>query len=130
MKNIAFYLGIGTLFTHELDAMPNHEWRVLPLLSSLSDAVGEMAFVIAHVPLFFVVIAFVASLDRRVRRRARQIASAFLIVHAALHFAFSGADAYEFSSWLSVTLVYGAAVCGLGYFLAQYLDNQRAADGQ
>ena len=29
---MAFYLGLGSLFTHEIDAIPNHEWRGLPLL--------------------------------------------------------------------------------------------------
>jgi len=28
IKNTAIYLGIACLFTHELDAMPNHEMRV------------------------------------------------------------------------------------------------------
>ena len=127
MKCGFFYLGLSLLFTHELDAMSNHEWRVLPLLNLLSDSVGEMTFVIAHIPIFFIVIAFVASLDRRVRRRARQLASAFLIVHAVLHFAFSGAEGYEFSSLLSVTLIYGAAICGAGYFLAQYFESPPSA---
>ncbi len=32
IRNVAFYCGFGALFTHELDAMTNHEWRVLPLV--------------------------------------------------------------------------------------------------
>ena len=28
---------MGSLFTHELDAVPNHEWRGMPLLQSLPD---------------------------------------------------------------------------------------------
>lgn len=38
MKSTSFYLGLALLFTHEMDSMPNHEWRVLPLLGSLSDS--------------------------------------------------------------------------------------------
>ena len=37
---------MGTLFTHELDAMLNHEWRVLPLTSWLSDEIGMIVFVL------------------------------------------------------------------------------------
>lgn len=29
--------------------MPNHEWRVLPMLRSLSEPNGEMAFLLAHI---------------------------------------------------------------------------------
>ena len=122
MKNAIFYLGLGLLFTHELDAMPNHEWRVLPILRSLSDSAGEMAFLIAHVPIFALVIAFVASLDLRTRSLARAIASGFLIVHAILHYLFSGHSAYEFSSALSSILIYGAALCGVGYFVAARME--------
>ena len=31
MKDVIFYLGLGAPLTHELDAMTDHEWRVLPL---------------------------------------------------------------------------------------------------
>jgi hypothetical protein len=97
MKNPAFYLGLALLFTHELDSMPNHEWRLLPFLGSLSDATGEKTFLIAHIPIFALVIAFVASLNPKTRAMARDIVSGFLIVHALLHYLFSRSPAYEFS---------------------------------
>jgi hypothetical protein len=37
MRDLAFSLGLGSPFTHELDAVPNHEWRGLPLLETLPD---------------------------------------------------------------------------------------------
>jgi hypothetical protein len=122
MKNPAFYFGLALLFTHELDSMPNHEWRVLPFLGSLSDATGEMTFLIAHIPIFALVIAFVASLNLKTRAMARDIACGFLIVHAFLHYLFSVNPAYEFSSLLSSILIYGAAFCGAIYFIANWLE--------
>ena len=122
MKSIFFYLGLALLFTHELDAMPNHEWRVLPLLSGLRDSVGRATFVIAHVPIFGIVIAYIASLNLKVRSAARDIASGFLIAHALLHFAFSGHSAYEFGSSLSSILIYGAAGFGLLYFVVRWTE--------
>jgi hypothetical protein len=116
--DVSVYLGLGLLFTHELDAMPNHEWRVLPLPGMLSEAAAQNVFVIAHVPIFAIVIALVASLDPRTRGLARIFASAFLLLHAGLHLACSGAPAYEFDSPLSSVLIYGAAVCGAVFFLA------------
>lgn len=124
MRNIVFYLGLGILFTHEMDAMPNHEWRVLPILNALPDATGEFAFLIAHVPLFAVVIAFVASLNIKTRELAQKLASGFLIVHAALHFAFSGHADYEFSSFTSSLLIYGAAFCGAVFFVMLLVERK------
>ena len=122
MKSVAFYLGLALLFTHELDALPNHEWQVLPLLRDLTDSAGRDIFVIAHIPIFAVVVAFIASLNLKTRSIARDIASGFLIAHALLHFAFSGHAAYQFSSSLSSILIYGAALCGLLYFLGRWME--------
>ena len=125
MKNVLFYTGLALLFTHELDAMPNHEWRVLPVLNSLSDSVGEQTFVLLHVPLFAVVIGLIASLNRRVRARARIVVSGFLVAHGVLHFLFSGHPAYEFFSTMSSALILGAAGCGLAYLIAAFLARSR-----
>jgi hypothetical protein len=124
MKSFVFYLGLALLFTHELDAMPNHEWQVLPLLSHLTNSVSRITFVIAHIPIFAVVIANIASLNLKTRLLARDISSGFLIVHAMLHFFFSGHSAYQFSSLLSSILIDGAALCGLLYFLSRWMQQK------
>lgn len=115
MKERFFYLGIGLFFTHELDAMTNHEWRVLPLTSWLGDDMGRLVFVAAHVPLFAILVALMASLNSVVRSRTRVWLSAFLVLHSMLHAGFVMHDNYEFSSLLSNVLIYGAAMCGLLY---------------
>ena len=121
MKIIVFYLGLALLFTHELDSMPNHEWRVMPILNYLSDATGKAVFLLAHIPIFAVVVAFVASLDEKVRSRARGIFCGFLVVHTLLHSVFSANPDYEFSSLISSVLIYGAGLCGVLYLLGDYL---------
>jgi hypothetical protein len=124
MKNGIFYLGLGMLFTHELDAMTNHEWRVLPILRALSDDLGANIFVLAHVPIFAIVIACVASLNPKVRAKTRLIASGILAIHSVLHGFFSGHAAYEFSSPASMFFIYGAASLGLLYLLADFLERR------
>ena len=126
MKNLFFYLGLALLFTHELDSMPNHEWRVLPLLRSLSDSAGESVFILAHIPIFALTIACVASLNQRTRKLARDIGSGFFILHAVLHVLFSGHPDYEFATPLSSLLIFGAAIFGMAYFLSAKL---RPTDG-
>ena len=122
IKNIAFYLGIGTLFTHELDAMPNQEWRVLPLTSWMPNEIGMIVFVWLHIPLFAFLIALISSADRKIRDRSKLGISIFLIVHSLLHALFMKHIHYEFSSILSNTLIFGAALCGLIYLVLEYKE--------
>ena len=115
MKDIVFYVGLGTLLTHELDAMPNHEWRVLPLIRELPDDMGMMVFVAAHVPLFAALIALVASLKPRTRALSRSGVCIFLIVHGLLHVLFIAHPDYEFASLMSQTLIFGGSILGAAY---------------
>ena len=128
IRNLAFYLGAGALFTHELDAMTNHEWRVLPLTAWLPEEIGRTAFVALHVPLFAALIALLASRDERVRRRSMFALGAFLVVHAGLHAAFSGHPHHEFSSALSLALIYGGALCGVVHLVSELYGGASARD--
>lgn len=119
MKDIVFYLGLGTLLTHELDAMPNHEWRVLPLVGALPDDVAPIVFVALHVPIFAALLALVGSSDPRTRSLSRLGVGVFLVVHGLLHVAFMGHAAYEFSSLLSQTLIFGGAAFGALYLVLE-----------
>ena len=119
MKDIAFYLGVGALFTHELDAVANHEWRALPLMRALPDELGMRVFLIAHVPLFALAIAGIASRNQRISNIARLTIGTFLVVHGVLHALFANQPGYEFSSTLSNVLIFGGAACG-AIFLALF----------
>ena len=126
MKNLIFYLGMGALFTHEIDAIPNHEWRVLPLIRSLPDDIGMFVFVFAHVPLFALLIALVASKNDRTRTRSRLIISGFLVLHGLLHALFLHHPNYEFSSLLSNTLIFGGAALGAAYLGLEFRSANEA----
>lgn len=110
-----FCLGVGLLFTHELDAMQNHEWRVLPLTSWLSEESGRTIFVLIHIPLFAVLIGLISSQNELIRQRTKFWISVFLIIHGLLHAAFITHEHYEFESLLSNVLIFGGAICGLLY---------------
>lgn len=112
MKNTIFYLGMGALFTYELDAMTNHEWRILPLLNLLPDDTGMSLFILAHIPLFGVLIALVAASNPTVRQRTRFALSAFLIINGMLHALFMSHPNYEFHSIISNILIFGGGVLG------------------
>lgn len=112
LKDAAFYLGMGLLFSHELDAVPNHEWRGLPLLGTLPDETAMAVFIAAHVPLFAVLIAVVASPNARLRAYSRIGIAAFLVVHGVLHATKLGTAGYEFDSALSDALIFGGGAMG------------------
>ena len=129
MKETAFYLGLGALLTHELDAMSNHEWRLLPGLGGLPDDTAMTVFVALHVPLFALLIGLVASTRPGVRRVSRLVVAGFLVVHAGLHLWFTGRPEYEFSSLLSETLIFGGALCGALYLVLATRDRPETISG-
>ena len=114
-KSFVLNVGVAFLMTHELDAVMNKEWLVLPLTNWLSPAVGYQVFLWFHVPLFTVILALFSASSNRLRRIAASTLSVFLIVHAGLHWLFSGHEHYEFSSISSNLLIYGGAVFGVFY---------------
>jgi len=122
MKNVYFYLGIGILFTHELDAMSNFEWKMIPLLRSLPEMAGMNVFLLLHVPLFAILIGLIASKNERLRRLSRIIVSIFLLIHAGLHILFSSDVNYTFTSTISNALIYGGALFGGLYLTTSFRD--------
>jgi len=110
-----YWAMVAALFTHELDAVKRHEWRVLPLTSFLPDRVGEQVFIWTHLPLFWLILW----LDERSAMSWVRIGlSAFAIVHVWLHWIFRRHPANEFnnpSSWALIVLigVLGALYLGL-----------------
>lgn len=90
---------IGAFFTHELDAVKRHEWRILPLMRALPERLGEQVFIWCHVPLFALLL-WGGEGDSGVATRVGL--AVFAIVHVGLHILFRRHPAYEFnnpSSW-------------------------------
>ena len=124
MRHVIFYLGLGTLFTHELDAMTSYEWRILPILGSLPDQMGMTVFLLAHIPLFAVIVALVASGNERTRDLSRLVVSGFLLLHAVLHIWFSSDPNYGFVSDVSNWLIFGGAGLGAIYLALTYRESR------
>ena len=125
---MVFYLGLGTLFTHELDAMTSYEWRLIPILRSLPEAMGMTAFLIIHIPLFAGIIALIASSNDRTRRLSRIAASWVVLLHAALPIWFSSNPSYGFVSTISNWLIFGGAGFGAIYLTLSYNEYRSSKD--
>ena len=123
MSRWIFPLGLAILLTHEMDAMTHTEWRVLPLTSWLPEGVAQVVFVVMHVPLYALLLWFCFHSRPSVRKAWRFGVGAFLIVHLGLHLLFSGHPHYTFSGPLSLSLIWGAAICGALYLLLRRRDD-------
>ncbi len=122
MKATSFYLGLGSLIAHELDSIPNHEWRVLPLIRALPDDIGRQLFIAAHVPIFAILIGMLASENPKIRKSSRIGISVFLVIHVLLHFLFKSHPDYEFSSLVSNLFIISAGIFGAVYLIFEGRD--------
>lgn len=117
MKDIWFLLGLGFITTHELDAVRQHEWRLLYLLRSLPEALAANVFIALHVPLFAGLVWLTHRPQPQWREASRRVLMAFLIIHVGLHLRLSGHALYTFHSPLSQALIFGGGLCGALYLL-------------
>ena len=116
MDEVLFILTLALLFTHELDAIARHEWRMFPFIRRLDDAKGFAVFTLAHVPIFALILwlGFGAGGASAI---ARNVVSAFAVVHVGLHVWFARHPANEFNNALSQTLIWGAGTAGALYLV-------------
>ena len=125
MHAVLYYLGLACFFTHELDAVTHAEWRLLYVLGNLPDVTASPLFVALHVPLFFTILWLSHHRLPRIRDGTRTAVSAFLVVHAVLHFSLSSAPHYEFHGALSKALIVSAAAFGFAHFLTRWRSRRR-----
>lgn len=111
--DLLFFTGFAFLVCHELDAVAQAEWRLLPFLSGMNDTDAYAVFVALHVPLLALVLWWTGSTVLRTRRRSQLLVDAFLVIHAALHTALRSHADYTFHTALSEVCIYGAAALGL-----------------
>lgn len=110
--DLLFFVGFSLLACHELDAVAQAEWRLLPILAGMADEQAYLWFVGLHIPLFALLMWWVGSTSAPTRRTAQLAVDAFLVVHAGLHFALRHHSDYTFHSSLSELCIFGAAVVG------------------
>ncbi len=110
---------LATMFTHELDAMTQSEWRLIYILRSLSDEQGRWWFVALHIPFFWGLIALTHHPNEHVQRVIRICFAVFCIVHALLHWRLASDPLSTFSSPLSWGLILGAAALGAAYLVME-----------
>jgi FlaA1/EpsC-like NDP-sugar epimerase len=109
-----FVLTLALFFTHELDAIARHEWRMFPVMSRLDDRQGFVVFLLAHVPIFALILWF-SFAPTAVGAAVRIIVAAFAIIHIGLHRIYRRHPANEFNNAVSQALIWGTGIAGALY---------------
>ena len=106
-----FYAGLIFITIHEMDAIRCKEWRIFPGLSLLNDNLGYKIFMLAHIPLYFLIYWQLKNDD--LREPFIHGMSIFFIVHVGLHLLLLNNKKNEFKDWISWLFIVGAGVFGL-----------------
>ncbi len=105
-----FYLALTFIFLHEMDAIRCKEWRIFPGLSLMNDFWGHLIFMLAHIPLFYLLFWQLTQPSKESFIKGLDI---FFIVHVGLHLLFLMHKKNEFKDWVSWTIISAAGVFGL-----------------
>lgn len=114
---------LALLMAHELDAVAQSEWRLLPGLSLLDDGPGRRVFIALHVPLLMALTWALLFSSEVVQRRTRLGLGAFMAVHVGLHATLEVPGVSSFPEWLSRAFIFGAGLVSADVLL---LDVWRA----
>jgi hypothetical protein len=118
------HLMLALLFTHELDAMTQSEWRLLYVLRDLAEPQARWWFVALHVPLFWALIALTHHAHAKVQHFSHIGLAVFCIVHALLHVRLRNDPLSTFDSPLSWSLILGAALAGISFLIVTAKQRQ------
>lgn len=103
-----FYLALSCLLIHEMDAVRCKEWRIFPILSSLEEKTGFQVFMLAHIPLFGLLLwALIGSENPE---NWIQGLNYFCIFHLFAHILFLRHPKNEFKDWMSWLWIAGAGI--------------------
>lgn len=105
---IPFLLGLALMTMHEMDAIRCREWRIFPGLSLLPDRLGFLLFMLAHIPLFYLIFDQLTLLTPSFRVGF----DAFMMAHVGAHGLLYRHPRNTFTDWVSWTLIGGAGLCG------------------
>ncbi|HMA93802.1 MAG TPA: DUF6713 family protein [Polyangiaceae bacterium] len=78
----AFFANFSALTLHEMNAITWKEWRVFGITD---DVFGERVFILAHFPLYFLLLSLCTRQEARTGRFVSMAVSTFLIFHLLLH---------------------------------------------
>lgn len=126
LSTFAPLLLLSLLLGHELDAVTQAEWRLLPGLRLLSDDDGRRAFVALHLPLFAVLVWALFLSSATVQRRSRLGLALFMMVHVGLHATLEVPGISSLPEVLSRLFILGAGLVGADLLALEWWHARKA----
>ncbi len=112
IADLLFFAVVSMLLIHEMDAVRRHEWRIFPFLSRLDDTRAYRVFLIAHVPLFVVLLWFLCRAAGEGRIIFQALVDSFAIIHLGLHLILWKNRRNEFTAPFSSIIIVLTALAG------------------
>ncbi len=82
-SRLFFAFGLTLMLMHEMDAIKSREWAIFPLVSRLDDRKGYYVFMIAHIPLYMLLLLGLGN-GNGMNVTIRQGLDIFFVVHIFL----------------------------------------------
>ncbi|CAE7220407.1 unnamed protein product [Symbiodinium sp. CCMP2592] len=118
----AFDLSFAAMLTHEMDATFRHEWRILPLLSLISDDdLARDVFIVLHIPLCWLFLTVF-----RDNKAARSFFCVFAMIHVGLHYLLRHHPKYEFNNAVSWSIIVLSGVAGFAHLLIERSSSRQS----
>ena len=126
LSTFAALLLLSLLLGHELDAVTQSEWRLLPGLSLLGDDDGRRAFIALHLPLFAALVCALFLSSPTIQRRSRLGLALFMMVHVGLHATLEVPGVSSFPELLSRLFILGAGLVGADLLALEWWRSRNA----
>ncbi len=117
---------LSLLLGHELDAVAQSEWRLLPGLSLLNDDDGRRVFVALHLPLFAALVWALFLASPAIQRPSRRGLALFMMGHVVLHATLEVPGISSFPELLSRLFIFGAGLVGAGLLAIEWWRTRNA----
>ncbi len=114
---LVFCIAIALLLSHELDAVAQAEWRLLPGLSTVGDKLGYDLFVLLHVPIIAIIFWLVMNPLPSARFKVQMVLDSIMIAHGIAHWLLADMPLNSFHSPLSHLLIFGASAVATAHLV-------------
>jgi hypothetical protein len=111
-EHYLFYISLAFFLIHEMDAIRQKEWSMLPLISQLNNRTAYLVFTSIHIP-FYGLLFYLMTINEPVREEFIHILNIFLIFHAGLHIAFKEHPNNNFKNNFSLIVIFVPGISSL-----------------
>jgi hypothetical protein len=110
METYVFTLAMSLLLLHEMDAIRLQEWKMFIILKNLHDETAYRIFLLAHLPLYMMVIFVIAIGGELAKIILYYVVDIFLVAHSIIHYGFRKNPDNGFVTTFSQATIYSMGI--------------------